>query len=133
MKTNERLLFFSLWILLILSVLLWKFWPSPKLSVTHPELVLRKELHERVEKAILESTGPSEFLVRLRFFPAFVRQFEKGSREIHLGFRFLSSRGPLSMGNTTAKLEPPETDLLVRLSNPERVTPRAIELYLDKD
>lgn len=130
-KSNERILFLTIWTLLLLGFAIWRFWPreTPPI-VIHPSVILREELITWFERAEVTDSTPTRYTVELKIQKPFIDQLGADeTRKVLLGFHLMSESSVLSQGIVECVMSP-EGTIHVVLPNPNRVSAKSIQLSL---
>lgn len=128
---EERVLFYSLWILLILGIALWRFWPSP--SPSSEKVTVAVEMAPEVmpwfTSANIKRRTPSGYRLILELSPEYRASLERG-RWVTLGFEFQGPPAPAFRSSTRAHMRPDRPRIKVLLPNPKQVTAQRVRLFL---
>jgi hypothetical protein len=128
---QERTLFLTLWGILILVGLLWKFYPT--LHWREPDstiaVELGEELHGRITTATVAASSPSQHLLSLHINDDYRRKLPEDGHRVVLGYDLANEKRVLFTGAVTLDVGRGESDPPLVLPNPERVYTRRIRLY----
>lgn len=129
-KPRERILFFSLWGLLILGGLIWFCWPkSPQIAQTTPDIILGTELASWFVRARVTKATPSLFQIEVQIQERYVQDRSLEEREILLAYHLLGEQSVLAQGIIPVKIQPKGL-IQLELPNTKHISPRSIQLSL---
>ena len=122
-------MFYSLWLVLILGIGLWRLQsrPRPDPLKKGPELIISKEISGWFLPQTSIEAKPSRFVISLKTSPAYLSKLGGKEREFQIGYQFLGGTTVLASGNVPCRMKP-EVELI--LPNEKRISPRRIRLYL---
>lgn len=123
----ERKLIWTLWGIIFLLVLLWRFWPGePVAKAVSIDLQPAPELSNWFLPGTVLENQPSLLKVRLPLKAAKARN----AQTVQLGYSLLSLSGVAFNGTTLCPFIEGDEVCIVSLPNPQRVSVRSIQLYL---
>lgn len=123
----ERKLIWTIWGVIFLLALLWRFWPGePTAKAVSVELQPGPELSTFFLPGTVVENQPSLLKVSL---PLKTTQSRK-ARTVQLGYSLMSLNGVAFNGTTLCPVAEGEELCVISLPNPNHVSVRAIRLYL---
>lgn len=129
-SNRERILFTSIWGVLFLTAALWHFWPNrPMEAPAYPDVVLGSELSSWFVRAKIIKTTPTLFRAEIELQKSYVENKNWEERQIHLAYHLMGDRSVLSQGVIACRIQP-EGLMEIDVPNPNRLTPRLIQLSL---
>ena len=140
-RSSERALFFALWIVLILGLSLYRFWPGAGIELqAPPRLLLKDELLPWFKSASVTETQPSHYKLEFVLSESYRQSMKSSARDVaghesdrrvQLSFLLLGeSDNVLAQGTVPCTLQSDALKTEVELPNPKRVSARAIQLSL---
>ncbi len=124
----ERKLIWTLWGIILLLFLLWRFWPGePTAKAVSVELELGAELTQWFYPGTVIENQPSLLKVRL---PLKNPQSVRATQTVQLGYSLVSLSGVAFNGTALCPFGKGEEASIVSLPNPQQVATRAVRLYL---
>ncbi len=131
MKTTERTLFATLWILIAISVCIWHFWPREQEALTEtPRVTLKQDLNTWFTEGRIVKATLSQFHIELSVRPEYLKRLNGEDKRVTLGYRLLRGNSLLIDGRAECRINPSRSLAQLVLENPERMSPNEIVLYL---
>jgi hypothetical protein len=131
LSPGERALFVSLWIILLLSVGIWKFWPHESVVklMDDPKITVSDELKSVVLSAELHGAVPSRYQISITLTADFYQKFKDAHQPVRIGYDL--RRDDSGFGGGVTVLNPSTSARsILNLSNPQLVSAKEIRLYL---
>jgi hypothetical protein len=123
----ERKLIWTLWGIIFLFVLLWRFWPGePTAKALSVELEIASELKAWFDSGTVIENQPSLLKVKLPLKDA----VKHPPQTVHLGYSLVSVSGVAFNGTAPCPFIEGEASSIVALPNPKQVSARTVRLYL---
>jgi len=130
-KKSEQWLFLSIWILILLGLGIWNYWPGRvKFQLKPTQILLSEELKPIFSSAGVKEESPQLYTIELRPTAAFLDKMNGSSKQLQLGFNLHGESSVLSGGVVSVRIFPNQSDITVKLKNPKLVAARAIRLFL---
>jgi len=127
---RERVLFFSIWGLLILGAAIYFCWPkSPVITQTTPDVILGSELASWFVQAKVTTVTTASFKIDVQLQDRYVQDRSLDDREILLAYHFLGEQSVLAQGVIPVKIQPKGL-IQLEIPNSKHIAPRTIQLSL---
>lgn len=129
-KQSEKALFISLWILIILGVALWKFWPTFQVKVDPTPVMLSKELEVMFGGGRVKAFGGTHINLEISVNHDYQSRVAGESKRVSLGFHLMRKDTSFSTGHINVAIPISDKYLSLELPNPQGSRPTAIQLFL---
>jgi len=131
----ERKLYFSIWILILLGVAIWKFWPKESKLLTPgddslPNVTLGKELLPLFTHGKVKEQRTSKFVVELFLAEAYRARLGTNATEFPLNYQLRSESSVLDTGIVACRIESKDNISRLTIPNPKRVWSKSIYFTL---
>lgn len=129
-KKSEKILFFSIWALLMIGAGLWVFRPGSTHDETLiPPVLLGDELISWFRRASVTEMTSTTFSIEAKLQKKYAEQLNGENRTMHLAYYFMKDTTVLSQGVVEVNLHPDGIIKMV-LPNPNRVSAKHILISL---
>jgi len=129
-NSSERILYYTLWFIIILGLALWKFWPEFREKSETIPVTMAEELKVLFRGVSLKRTQPSFYEVELVVEPQYMERIKTKEQKVHIGFDLWGEHSILSSGVAPCAIRPMEKSIVLNLQNPKRISAKKIQLYL---
>ena len=132
LEKQERTLFYSIWIVVLLGLLIWKFYPrADQLGREDPPTVeLGRELAERFTQASVTDPSLGHYAVELKLSPAYQSRLEEKVYSFALSYDLVGPQSVLFRGVAPCAIYARRGIASVELPNPYRISARTIRLHM---
>lgn len=131
-EKSERLLYYSIWVVILVGLALWKLRPAPETSPADLEVTLAPEVQPWFSEGAVQRIRGNALTLGLVLRPEYRRTLRNGSSEVQVNYRVESSRGPASEGSATVRVWPDRTLGEALLTVPNRTPDTRIHLFLKR-
>lgn len=127
----DKVMFLTLWGILLLALGLWKF--RPRVTASEPsisEIKVSNELNPFFSRVRLRSIAPTYFTLQVEVRKEYTARLGGDAKSVILGYQFSKDQKELYKGHLSLNIPADSRDLEVTLPNPQGVHARQIELFL---
>lgn len=131
MNAKEKVLFITIWGMILLGVGLWKFRvKSPAASGSPIQVVLTPELEGFFSSATLVSEDNDTYKIKFNVQPNYLASLSGDPTKLHLKYGLLVNDKTAYENTLAVTVAPHRNDLSTNLPNPMKVSTKTISLSL---